>query len=155
MTLVHKSGDIFTTSQPAVIHGVNVMGIMGSGIAKTVRILYPDVYTAYRDYCKAGKLTPGGMFPFYGHSPDGKVADRWILNAASQDDVGPSAKYEWLQESVRNALLFARRSKLKGVAICRIGSGVGALEQAPVQSILEHLANEFADLEIELWTYVR
>lgn len=155
MPIVHLKGDIFTTFQPAVIHGVNIRGVMGSGIAKTVRALYPDVYTAYRDYCHSGQLQAGGMFPFFGHSPTGQVMDRWILNAASQDDPGPAATYEWLQESVRKAFRFAVKSGLSGVAICRIGAGVGGLDWVPVLSILEKLAEEFPQLTIEVWTYDR
>lgn len=155
MALIHKTGDMFTTEQEAVIHGVNIDGIMGSGIAKTVRSLYPDVYTAYRDYCREGLLQAGGMFPFYGHSPDGKTADRWVLNAASQDRPGPSASYEWVQESVREALSFAHRVGLTGVAICRIGAGIGRLEWPLVLSIIEKLSREFPTLTIEVWSYSR
>ena len=153
MPIIHKTGDIFTTDQKAVIHGVNIRGVMGSGIAKTVRALYPDVYTAYKDCCKAGLLKAGGLFPFYGHSPTGEVADRWILNAASQDEPGPSASYEWVQESVRRSFSFAVRTGLPGVAICRIASNIGGLEWVPVLSIIEKLALEFPNLEIEVWTY--
>lgn len=66
MALIHKTGDMFQTEQPAVIHGVNIAGIMGSGIAKTVRQLYPDVYEGYRSICKEGKLRVGEMLPIYG-----------------------------------------------------------------------------------------
>lgn len=153
MSITHKSGDIFTTSQPAVIHGVNIRGVMGSGIAKTVRMHYPDVYSSYREYCLAGKLQAGGLFPFFGHDPSGKTDSRWILNAASQDDPGPSATYEWLQESVRRAFDFATRFNLSGVAICRIGAGIGGLDWAPTLSIIEQLSREFPTLEVEIWTY--
>lgn len=153
MALVHKTGNIFTTTQPAVIQGVNIRGVMGSGIAKTVRTLYPDVYTAYRDYCKAGKLQAGGLFPFYGHSPTGEVEDRWLLNAASQDDPGPAATYEWLQESVQSSFRFAVKTGLSGVAICRIGAGIGGLEWALVLSIIEKLSREFPTIDVEVWTY--
>lgn len=153
MALVHKTGDIFSTSQPAIIHGVNIRGVMGSGIAKTIRQLYPDVYTAYRDYCKAGELQAGGMFPFFGHNLDGKTVDRWILNAASQDDPGPSATYEWLQESLRKSFVWLSKVGETGVAIPRIGAGIGGLEWAPVLSIIEKLSREFPQIDVEVWTF--
>jgi len=155
MALIHKTGDMFQTEQPAVIHGVNIAGIMGSGIAKTVRQLYPDVYEGYRSICKEGKLRVGEMLPIYGHSPTPGVASRWVLNAASQDEPGPSARYDWTEQSVRVALQFARDTGLEGVAICRIAAGVGGLEWDKVLPIVEKLADEFSDLTVEVWTFER
>jgi O-acetyl-ADP-ribose deacetylase (regulator of RNase III) len=153
MTLIHKDGDIFTTEQPAVIHGVNIVGVMGSGIAKTVRQLYPDVYKGYREYCKMGLLSAGHMLPIYGHSSTEGVASRWVLNAASQDQPGPSATYQWVESSVREAFAFAHDTKLSGVAICRIASAIGGLEWPSVLAIIEKLADEFPKLTVEVWTY--
>lgn len=153
MTLVHKTGDIFTTEQPAVIHGVNIVGVMGSGIAKTVRQLYPGVYKAYRAECKAGRLHAGDMLPIFGESAVDGVADRWVLNAASQDQPGPSAQYDWTEQSVRAAFSWASRSGLSGVAICRIASGVGGLEWDKVLVIIEKLAKEFRGITVEVWTF--
>jgi O-acetyl-ADP-ribose deacetylase (regulator of RNase III) len=153
MTVIHKTGDMFTTEQPAAIHGVNIVGVMGSGIAKTVRQLYPDVYSGYRDYCKAGRLSAGEMLPIFGHSTTPGVSSRWILNAASQDQPGPSATYEWLEESVRASFAWASDVGLSGVAICRIGSNIGGLEWENVLPIIERLADEYSDLVVEVWTY--
>lgn len=153
MAIVHKSGNIFDTTQPAVAHGVNTQGVMGSGIAREVRRLYPGVYRGYRDFCHGSTFSGGDSLPVYGLSSDSRYSDRWIFNAASQEQPGPSATYEWLRESLDTSLKLARDFGLSGMAVPRIGAGIGGLEWERVLSILEELAVAHADLELEVWTY--
>lgn len=41
-------GDITNAAQGHVIHGCNMHGVMGSGVAKAIREKWPEVYEAYR-----------------------------------------------------------------------------------------------------------
>lgn len=153
MTVNYKNGDVFTSEQPAVIHGVNTMGVMGAGIAKTVRRAYPDVYGGYRDACHEGKLKPGAALPIFGVSMLEAYPDRWIINAASQDKTGPSATYAWLRSSLEESFSWAEKLKLAGVALPWIGAGIGGLEQSEVKKIIEELSEVHPELTIEVWTY--
>ncbi len=148
MSLIYRTGDIFTTTLPAIGHGVNVRGLMGSGLAALVKKLAPSVEERYRTVCEAGELEPGANLPLY--SPE---LDRWILNLASQVEPGADARLELLEEAVRRGLLWARERELSGVALPRIGSGVGGLQWDDVHEVLKALAAEYSDLAIELWTF--
>lgn len=57
--LKKKDGDVFKLAEAGefdvVVHGCNAQGVMGSGIAKTVRYDYPHAYQAYLK----GKMLPG------------------------------------------------------------------------------------------------
>lgn len=151
--LIHKTGDIFTTGTGVIGHGVNCRGVMGSGIAVTVREMYPEVFASYRDQClnisDSEKLTGGGLFPY--RAGDGT----WILNLASQQEEGRSARYDFLRESVHRAFDWCRNNGFPVFALPRIGSGVGGLDEAAVQSILEIAAYDNPDVDLELWTYDR
>ena len=57
--VVLKQGDIFTSTSQVIGHGVSTQGVMGSGIARTVRITYPSVFRAYREACEDGRLYGG------------------------------------------------------------------------------------------------
>jgi O-acetyl-ADP-ribose deacetylase (regulator of RNase III) len=50
--LYYKSGDIFNSNADVICHQVNCQGVMGAGIAKQVRTLYPKIYTRYVQICK-------------------------------------------------------------------------------------------------------
>lgn len=58
-----RKGDVLSTLYPGsrviVAHCVNAQGKMGSGIAKTIRDRFPDVYESYRDSYVAGELRLG------------------------------------------------------------------------------------------------
>lgn len=50
---IYVDGDIFSEPDENTIicHQVNCRGVMGAGIAKTVRDMFPDVYTEYKRKC--------------------------------------------------------------------------------------------------------
>lgn len=77
-------GDIFKlmTAGDAMMHGCNSHGVMGSGIAATVRSLYPGAYNVYHNHYKLHGLKLGQVIPYFAN--DGRI----ILNAITQKDFG-------------------------------------------------------------------
>lgn len=148
--ITYKLGDMFTSEMPALGHGVNCEGVMGSGIAVTVKKNFPDVYKAYRAKCTSGskRLQGGDMFPY--QSENGGI---WILNLASQYKPGKNAKYDFLIESVKAAFAWCDANGIYGFALPRIGSGIGGLEEPIVEYMLQYVAAQYPDIELELWTY--
>lgn len=144
--ITHKEGDIFTTALNAIGHGVNCRGKMGSGIAVDVRIRYPDVYQAY----KITPLVGGDLFV-----KQSDVDGRYIFNLASQEEEGRSATYPFLKESLHKALQHCCNNDFKGLALPQIGCGVGGLEWTKVLPMIEEIASEYPEIEVELWTYVK
>ncbi len=149
--LIHKTGDIFTTTARAVGHGVNTQGLMGAGIARTFRKLYPTMYMAYHNVCNDGRLVGGQVFPWKETSLDG---DTFILNIASQEKPGSNASYDFLVSGVKIALEWCDTWGLDTLALPRIGSGIGGLDEKVVEAILTALA-ENSPVDIELWTYAQ
>lgn len=147
--LIHKTGDIFTTTSRAVGHGVNTHGLMGAGIARTFRKLYPDMYEAYHRECIQGKLVGGTVFPWKAENLDG---DTFIFNISSQEAPGRNASYDLLVSGVKIALEWCDTWGLDTLALPRIGSGIGGLDEKVVEAILTSLA-ENSPVDIELWTY--
>lgn len=143
-TLIHKTGDLFTTEAQAIGHGVNTVGVMGHGIAVHFRNMYPDMYSSYRTLCREGNLRPGETMAW-------SEGDKVIYNIASQDLPGPNAKLYWLIDGVWAALNHAADHGISTLALPRIGSGIGGLDQNDVESALKLLA-ESASVDIELWT---
>lgn len=145
--LIHKTGNIFHTDALGIGQGVNTQGAMGAGIAKQFKELLPSMYQSYREACKIGDLLPGGV-----HIWESAMPGRFVYNIASQDLPGPNARMEWLESGVKAALKHAEDAKLEKIALPRIGSGIGGLDEREVQTLLERLASE-SEVDIELWTY--
>lgn len=47
----HVKGNVFDSDSDVFLHQVNCQGVMGSGVAKQVRSLYPWVYGTYKQLC--------------------------------------------------------------------------------------------------------
>ena len=92
-----EKGDVTT-----IVQGVNCAGVMGSGLAKSIRDKYPIVYTLYRDlYTKysdthfrlLGEIQNINMEGYLPEATgDNAWIDRRIVNVFSQEDYGYSKR---------------------------------------------------------------
>lgn len=128
--MIEKTGNLFDSTAPALGQGVNCAGLMGAGIAKTFRELYPHNYENYRAACLAGQLLPGSLIVNREHG-------KYIVNMASQNKPGRDARYHWLFESTLTAAQQAVDNGIRSIAIPEIGCGIGGLEWEHVKKILE------------------
>lgn len=144
--LILREGDIFDTDAMAIGHGVNTAGFMGAGIAAQFKDRFPFMYEAYRRMCEISILHPGGVYPYT--REDGRI----VYNIASQDRPGANATYDFLLSGVSRTLSHAEMHGIPVVALPRIGSGIGGLDEAYVEGILFSLART-SPVDIELWTY--
>ena len=45
-----KLGDICSVNSGIIVHGCNAQGVMGSGVAKAIRLKYPQVFEDYKNF---------------------------------------------------------------------------------------------------------
>lgn len=149
--MIEKNGDVFTTTATYIGHGVNCRGVMGAGIAKTIRERFPQVYNEYKWVCNSALgLAPGSYFVY---PENGKL----IVNLATQANPGPDATYEWVFTSLlRFSQAAVSKIKKNGnkVAIPELGCGIGGLEWPVVKKIIEAVEAAVPEIEYEVWHYV-
>ena len=86
MKIQYIKGDLFSTEHKYILHGCNSLGVMGSGVAKTVRQRYPDAYETYHHWCSRGfKL---------GKYLAVDCGDKIIINAVTQQNYGKVAEQQ-------------------------------------------------------------
>ena len=144
--LINKTGDIFETRQPALGHGVNTHGLMGAGIAVAFRRKFPEIFVPYETACHTGALTAGGVLPIQ------TKTGQWVFNIASQDRPGKHARLSWLKEGMEATLHFCKEENISGIAIPRIGAGIGGLKWEEVYETLEELAEQYDPVDVEIWS---
>jgi O-acetyl-ADP-ribose deacetylase (regulator of RNase III) len=89
--MITKVGDIFSVERGIIAHGCNCQGVMGSGVARKVRDLYPEAYERYLKAYDAyqdqyGDTPPTGGVQLVKVSPD-----LFIANCLTQKNYGRSS----------------------------------------------------------------
>jgi hypothetical protein len=153
--VIKRTGDVFTTEAAFLGHGVNLRGVMGAGVAKTVREKYPNTYTAYKEMTDKGEL---GLGFYLACREDGIT----IFNLATQLYPGPDARYDAVFGSCFRAaqdISYKCKSGTDGrrpvMAIPHIASDIGGLEWSKVEKLLEAIEILVPGFQFEVWEYKR
>lgn len=118
--------DLFDPLPSAIAHGCNAVGVMGAGVAKRVRALFPEAYAEYRELCKCKRFRPGDVH-HYGRGP------QHVFNLCTQQGTGPGAMLSAIETSVYNMLRIAEDLGVAEIHMPRIGCGIGGLSWSNVQ----------------------
>lgn len=155
--VVEKQGDIFDSWATVIGHGVNTFGIMGSGIAKTVRALYPDVYATYHDKCVNEGFAGGIAQLLTVQNFEKRTAGdmRIIANISSQIQPGANAELGLLRDGLIDTLNQMTELGLRSLALPRIGAGIGGLQWDDVLETIKEVSLDFPDIIIEVWEFVQ
>src|SRR5947209_18574610 len=94
MTHIHYvKGDIFESKAQVVVNTVNCKGVMGKGLALAFKQKYPDMFVAYEQDCKAGRLRIGRPRLYQESTP-------WILNFPTKDHWRFPSKLEYIEKGL-------------------------------------------------------
>jgi O-acetyl-ADP-ribose deacetylase (regulator of RNase III) len=120
-TIEYKIGDLFESEEGVIAHGCNCAGVMGAGVAKTVRERYPLAYEYYRTACLKGEFVLGTAQLVDASN------DKFVYNLATQRSPGPDATPWGVFLAFSNMGEDMIGLGLYTVAIPRIGAGIGGL----------------------------
>lgn len=130
----YRVGDLFDqTDVDAIGHGVNLRGLMGSGIAKVFKQKFPDMHEEYVEWCADGTLSLGDAVLYEENGTR-------VLNLATQIEPGANASLAAVEVSLFNAVMEMERQGLSSFAIPQIGAGIGGLEWDDVNIVIQKVA---------------
>ena len=147
--MIEKTGNLLLEHEGIIGHGVNCMGLMGAGIAASIRDMFPEVYHEYWLKCEEHKLEPGDCLTV---KTQGTNAITHVANMATQFRPGADATYPALLHSL---LMGARDATIKGynrMGIPWIGCGIGGLEIPPVERYIGLVERMVPGLEFVVYT---
>jgi O-acetyl-ADP-ribose deacetylase (regulator of RNase III) len=138
MDIEYRTGDLFTTPDvDALAHGCNCAGAMGRGIAVEFKRRWPAMYREYRERCRDGRLTLGGIFPW--KAPDGLT----IYNLGTQAHWRVRAELPAVRSSVEAMLKHAVANGIHRIALPKIAAGLGALLWSEVEETIRAVAEPY------------
>ena len=120
-------GDILTATEQIICHQVNLLGVMGAGLALKIRNKYPEVYDEYVKYCKGAKL--GDVL--FAKANDGKI----VANIFGQHNIGRTGLFTDY-EALYVGLIKVRRENMTTAIPYKIGCGLGGGDWGVVSNLI-------------------
>ncbi len=127
-------GNLLEIESGIIAHQVNCKGVMGAGLANSLRAKYPVCFTSYQRYCKEGKFLLG-MVQFCKVNPD-----LYICNLAGQDGYGVDKRHTDYQAlEVCLTKLYAKSLELNLIPYLpyKMGCGLAGGDWAIVSKLIE------------------
>ena len=141
------NGNIFEAKTQAIVNPVNCKGVMGKGIAITIKMKYPDVFNAYEEDCDQGLYKPGGV-RIYRQTSTNKLP-MYVVCFATKDNWKKPSELDWIKQGLPKLVDIILINDINSIAIPKLGCGNGKLEWKDVKPLIEEgLANINCDIVV-------
>jgi O-acetyl-ADP-ribose deacetylase (regulator of RNase III) len=137
--------NIFESRADVLVNTVNTVGVMGKGLAKEFKRIYPDMFKSYQDYCENGLLTLGKLQLY-------KTPNKWVLNFPTKANWRNPSKLEYIEQGLQKFVDHYERLGIKSIAFPMLGCGNGGLSwEKEVKPLMEkYLKNINIDIFIHV-----
>jgi O-acetyl-ADP-ribose deacetylase (regulator of RNase III) len=133
-----KYGDVLNVDTGIIVHGCNCYGVMGSGIARSIKERFPTAYQVYREKFESSGLKLGEITYV-------EVSDRkWIVNANTQQGTGSGRQvsYDAIVSCFEKVFLLASLIKVDeltapNIIFPKIGAGLGGGDWEIISTIID------------------
>ena len=154
MRLTYTKGNIINASEPIIAHGCNAQGVMGSGVAKAVKLRFPNAFDCYRRQHKEEGLKVGQVI----YAP---CEEKIIANCITQRYYGRDGRryvdYEAFRKCMKSIDAFTTAMKVNTykdetitVAMPRIGAGLGGGDWSKIEAIILEESHNFETVIYDL-----
>lgn len=133
--------DIFESPAQVIVNTVNTVGVMGKGIAKTYKRLYPEMFRQYQVYCEKGLLDIGKLWIY-------KDEKKWILNFPTKKHWRNPSKIEYIEQGLIKFVDTYKDKGIRSISFPPLGCGNGGLDwESEVKPLMEKYLK---DLDIDV-----
>ena len=151
MTISYKTGDLLSVKNGIVAHGCNMRGVMGSGVARQIKAMYPEAFDAYQADLLAG--FPLGGVSVWSPQKTGAVS-LLIANCLTQQDMGSDGKKYVSYDAIDSCFIaldaIAQRANMT-INIPKIGAGLGGGDWEVIKSIINYRCKAS---DVVVWEYI-
>ncbi|MEK7466244.1 MAG: macro domain-containing protein [Planctomycetota bacterium] len=144
--LEYVYGDLLAAKAEALVNAVNIVGVMGKGIALQFKNAYPDVFKAYESACKAGELHLGRVFVC--ELPRHVDGPRWIVHFPTKGHWRDPSRLADIESGLADLVATIRRLEIRSIAIPQLGCGNGGLNWSEVQPLVQGALKDLPDVRV-------
>ncbi len=143
--LVYIVGNLFESPAQVLVNTVNTVGIMGKGIAKDFKIIYPEMFKQYQQLCENQELTVGKLWLY-------RTDNKWILNFPTKTTWRQPSKLEYIEAGLKAFVRGYAERGITSIAFPKPGCGNGELDwENQVQPLMEKYLKK---LPIDIFIYL-
>lgn len=142
--IIYVKQDIFKSPAQVLVNTVNTVGVMGKGIAKRYKEVYPDMYKRYREFCEAELLKIGNLWIY-------KSEDKWILNFPTKTTWKKPSKMEYIELGLEKFVDTYYEKGIQSISFPQLGCGNGGLDWEEVKPVMEKYLK---DLPIDVFIHI-
>ena len=142
--LTYTRGDILMSPAKVIVNTVNTVGVMGKGLARRFKDIYPDMFEEYRTRCLDGRLDIGHLMIW-------RTPNKWVLNFPTKKHWRNPSTIEYIERGLEEFRKAYSDEKIESIAFPPLGCGHGGLDfDTDVQPLLE---KHLSDLPIRIFIY--
>ena len=142
--ITYVTGNLFQSPAQVLVNTVNIVGVMGKGVALEFKKIYPDMFKEYQAICERGEFDIGTLWLY-------KSPNKWVLNFPTKVHWRHPSKVEYVVAGLEKFVKTYSELGIHSIAFPPLGSGNGELDfKSQVQPIMqEYLSN----LPIEIFIH--
>lgn len=143
--LTYVRTSLFESPAQTLVNTVNVVGVMGKGIALQFKDRYPDMFKAYKKLCDNQSLGIGKLHLW-------RATDHWVLNFPTKTTWRQPSKIEYIEAGLETFQRAYKQMGISSVSFPPLGCGNGNLRWADVKPVMERYLGK---LEIPVYVHDR
>lgn len=143
--IIYVKMDIFESPAQVLVNTVNTVGVMGKGIAKQYKKLYPEMFKEYQMFCEKGLLDIGKLWIY-------KTDKKWILNFPTKKHWRNKSKIEYIEKGLEKFVSTYKEKGIRSISFPPLGCGNGGLDwENEVKPLMEKYLTK---LDIDVFIHV-
>lgn len=143
--ITYVKGDLFTSPADVLVNTVNTVGVMGKGIAKEFKRIFPEMFELYQEQCESGSLKIGSLFLY-------QSQHKAILNFPTKQHWRSPSKVEYIERGLQAFVKSYEKFGIESIAFPQLGCGNGELDwELEVRPVMEQC---LAKLPIRIFIHI-
>lgn len=147
-----KFGNILSVKSGFIVHGCNARGVMGGGVAASIRSKYPQAYEDYRQEFERSGLKLGTCVITDIDAAQGL----YVANAITQENFGNDGRKYVSYEAIHKAMsIVAEEANDRGLSVHYplIGAGLAGGNWGVIQPVIDDAFSKYDQVERTLWIF--
>ncbi len=142
--ITYVKGSLFESPAKVLVNTVNTVGVMGKGIAKTFKEVFPEMFIQYQQLCENRQLQVGRLWLY-------RTEHKWILNFPTKVHWRQASKSKYIEQGLQKFVSTYSDLGITNVAFPQLGCGNGELDwMSTVQPLM---AKYLGPLPIDIFIY--